>query len=106
MQRGLIAMASGSTATECIRRFGRRAHSCPSSVKTGNLQVYAWNRYHMNTLPIVTCALIALEKWLDERITAKKGIADIVDLLWQNGRSLAFAGVLISIGKRHRQHFL
>ena len=72
----------------------------------GNHQVYAWNRYHMNTLPVVTCALMALEKWLDDQIAAKKSIADTVEVLWQKGRSLAFAGVLVSIGKRHPEHFL
>ena len=72
----------------------------------GNRQIYAWNRYHMNTAQVVTCALMALEKWFDEQMEAKKPITDAVNLLYKQGRSLAFAGVLVSIGKRHPQLFI
>ena len=72
----------------------------------GTQQVYAWHRFHMNTVEVVTCALMALEKWLDECISAGKPIADPVRHLYHKGRSLAFAGVLISIGKRHPKLFL
>lgn len=72
----------------------------------GNHQVYAWGRYHMNTAKIVTCALMALEKWLEEQIQANQSIVSAVQLLWQSGRSLAFAGVLISVGKRHPELFI
>jgi hypothetical protein len=34
---------------------------------------------------------MALEKWLGERIDAKIAITDAVQLLYQQGRSLAFA---------------
>ena len=71
----------------------------------GNHQVYAWNRYHMNTAQVVTCALMALEKWFDEQIDSTSAVADAVQLLYQQGRSLAFAGVLVSIGKRHPEKF-
>ena len=72
----------------------------------GNHQVYAWGRYHMNTAQVVTCALMALEKWLEEQIQANQSIVPVVQVLWQRGRSLAFAGVLISIGKRHPEFFI
>jgi hypothetical protein len=72
----------------------------------GNHQVYAWYNYHMNTAQVVTCALMALEKWLDEQIEAGKTITEVVQLLYQQGRSLALAGVLISIGKRHPKLFV
>ena len=72
----------------------------------GNHQVYAWNRYHMNTPQLVTCALMALEKWFDEQIAAKIAITDAVRLLYQQSRSLAFAGVLVSLGKRHPEKFV
>jgi len=71
----------------------------------GNHQVYAWNRFHMNTPQMITCALMAVEKWFDEQIEANNGISDAVNLLYQEGRSLAFAGVLVSIGKRHPDKF-
>lgn len=65
----------------------------------GNHQVYAWHRYHMNTVEAVTCALMALEKWLRERLDSSESIAEAVQVLFEKGRSLAFAGVLISISK-------
>lgn len=72
----------------------------------GNHQVYAWFRYHMNTAAVVTCALMALEKWFDERIETGKPIAPVLDILVSQGQSLAFAGVLAAIGKRHPQLFV
>jgi hypothetical protein len=44
---------------------------------------------------------MALEKWLDEQIDANHPITKAVDQLYSEGQSLAFAGVLVSIGKRH-----
>ena len=67
----------------------------------GNHQVFAWNRYHMNTPKVITCALMALEKWFDERIEADESVTNAIELMFRKGRSLALAGVLISIGKRH-----
>ncbi len=71
----------------------------------GNHQVFAWNRYHMNTPGVVTCALMALEKWFDERLEAGESVSGTIDLLFQEGRSLALVGVLICIGKRHESLF-
>lgn len=71
----------------------------------GNRQVYAWHRYHMNTAQVVTCGLMALEKWFDEQMEANKPITNAIELLYDQGRSLAFAGVLVSIGKRHPNLF-
>ena len=72
----------------------------------GNEQVYAWHRQNMNTADIVNCALTALEKWLDECLEAKQPISQAVELFYSKGRSLAFAGVLVSIGKRHPNTFV
>jgi len=71
----------------------------------GNHQVFAWNRYHMNTPEVVTCALMALEKWFDERIEAGESVSGAIDLMFQEGQSLALAGVLICVGKRHESLF-
>ncbi|MDQ8208175.1 hypothetical protein QEH52_11690 [Coraliomargarita sp. SDUM461003] len=71
----------------------------------GNHQVFAWNRYHMNTPAVVTCALMALEKWFDERFEAEESVSNVIDLLFKEGRSLALAGVLICVGKRHESLF-
>ena len=72
----------------------------------GNSQVYAWSRYHMNTADVITCALMALEKWLDNQLEKKESIATPVQFLYQHGNSLAFAGLLIALGKRHPELFL
>ncbi len=72
----------------------------------GNDQIYAWHRQNMNTADIVTCALMALEKWFDERLGAERSISEAVELLYSQGHSVAFAGILVSIGKRHPRTFL
>lgn len=41
----------------------------------GNQQVYGWSRFHMNTVEVVGCALMAFEKWLEEQIDKKESIA-------------------------------
>jgi hypothetical protein len=73
----------------------------------GNLQVYAWNRYPMNTQDYVGCALMALERWFD--VTVKKNatvVSAAINQIFEQGQSLAFAGVLVNVGKRHRELFL
>lgn len=72
----------------------------------GNIEVYRWNRFHMNTSEAVTCSLMALEKWLEDQVAAGETIEDAVKIMYRHGRSLAFAGVLIGIGKRHPELFL
>jgi hypothetical protein len=71
----------------------------------GNHQVYRWNRFNMNTPDVVSCVLMALEKWLDEKLEGNDSVTDVIDFLYTQGQSLAFAGVLISIGKRHPDLF-
>ncbi|MDB6121417.1 MAG: hypothetical protein JWQ71_410 [Pedosphaera sp.] len=72
----------------------------------GNHQVFLWSRSAWNTPSVVTCALMALEKWLDEQVAAGKPIKEAVSTLYKDGRSLAFAGLLIGIGKRHPELFI
>lgn len=72
----------------------------------GNRQIYGWFRFNMNTVEAVTCALMALEKWLDELVTKKESITLQVQTLYKYGSSLAFAGLLIALGKRHPELFL
>lgn len=72
----------------------------------GNRQVYGWFRFNMNTAQVVTCALMAVEKWLEELITNGESIKLPVEALYKGGRSLAFAGLLIALGKRHPSLFL
>jgi hypothetical protein len=72
----------------------------------GHPHVYAWHHFNMNSADVVTCALMALEKWLDEQIEAKKPITDAVKLLYEKSNSFASAGLLISLGKRHPHLFI
>lgn len=72
----------------------------------GNPQVYAWHRYHMNVVEVVSCALMALEKWMEDCLNAGESVSEAIKMLFQQGTSLAFAGVLISLGKRHPKLFL
>ena len=70
----------------------------------GNHQVYIWNRFNWNTPHVITVALMALEKWFDEQIEAGNSIRDAVEMLYK-ARSLAFGGLLVSLGKRHEKLF-
>lgn len=71
----------------------------------GNHQVFAWNRYHMKTPQVVTCALMALERWFDETIEAGEPVSEAIEHLFRAGHSLSLIGVLICVGKRHPSLF-
>ncbi|HAF14961.1 MAG TPA: hypothetical protein DCK99_14960 [Blastocatellia bacterium] len=72
----------------------------------GNHQVYVWHRFNWNTPHVVTVALMALEKWLDEQIEAGGSVHEPIQMLYQKARPLAFAGLLVSLGKRHPELFI
>lgn len=70
----------------------------------GNHQVYVWSRSSWNTPHVVTIALMALEKWFDEQIESDNPVDAAIDTLYK-ARSLAFGGLLVSLGKRHSKLF-
>jgi hypothetical protein len=72
----------------------------------GDGNVFGWHRYLSMHGDTVECALMALEKWLYEEIESRKSITPWVDYLFAQGTSLAFAGVLISVGLRYPGLFL
>ena len=72
----------------------------------GNHQIYAWSRDKINTAEPVTSALMALEKWLEEQIEKNEEIKPPLQVLYVQGHSLAFAGLLIALGKRYPELFL
>jgi hypothetical protein len=76
------------------------------AVIRGNHQVYFWYRFEMNTPDVVTCALMALEKYLEEQIATNHSIGAIVQRLLARSTSFAFAGLLVGLGKRHPSLFL
>jgi len=49
----------------------------------------------------VACALMALEKWLYDEVAAGHEIDSYVQYIFDNATSLAFAGVLVSVGLYH-----
>lgn len=72
----------------------------------GHPNVYGWHDYDMNTVEPVTCALMALEKWLMEELEAKRDVQDVILRLFGEGRSIAFAGLLICVGKAYPSFLL
>jgi len=71
----------------------------------GDANVYGWHRYfprHGNT---VECALMALEKWLYDEVQKGRSIAPRVQYLFEHAESLAFAGVLVSVGLKYPMLF-
>jgi hypothetical protein len=71
----------------------------------GNQNVYTWHHFNMQSADVVVCALMAVEKWLDEQLKEGKSVTEAVDLLYEKSDSFASAGLLISLGKRFPQLF-
>lgn len=72
----------------------------------GDSRVYFWFRDSTGAPHSIVSALMALEKFLVDLIDAQKPIRNYIELLLQNGNSLAYLGILISIGKYHPDLFL
>ena len=67
----------------------------------GEGNVLAWNRLMAARAPQVESALMALEQWLDEEISKGHSIDRWIEYLFEHGESIAFAGVLISVGLKY-----
>ncbi|MEQ1761045.1 MAG: hypothetical protein ABL986_22285 [Vicinamibacterales bacterium] len=102
-----LEAAAGPDATEERRsRFGLEfTFGDRTVVWSGDANVFGWHRTSSLHCSTVECALMALEKWLYEELDAKREIADSVQVVFQDARSLAFAGVLIAVGMRQPQLF-
>lgn len=72
----------------------------------GDSRVYFWFRDSTGVPHSIVSALMALEKFLVDLIDAQNPIRNYIELLLQNGNSLAYLGILISIGKYHPDLFL
>ena len=64
----------------------------------GDAQVFQWHRYVHAKGSVVGSALMALEKWLYEKIDKQEGIVGPVEFLYDKSNSVAFAGVLTAVG--------
>jgi hypothetical protein len=67
----------------------------------GNGQVYNLHRNGRLHDDVLVCALMALEKWLYDEASAGHDIDGYVQYIFDNATSLAFAGVLVSVGLFH-----
>jgi hypothetical protein len=64
----------------------------------GDGNVFGWHRSMSLDASAVECALMAVEKWLYDEVDAGHEISHWIDFIFEHGRSLAFAGVLLSVG--------
>lgn len=64
----------------------------------GGADVYNWHRYMNNDAVGVESALMALEKWLYERIDQKEDITSDITRILQESKSSAFLGLLVAVG--------
>jgi len=67
----------------------------------GDANVYGWHRSISMHSATVECALMALEKWLYEEVEKCRRITGWVQYIYEHAESLAFAGVLVSVGLRY-----
>ena len=67
----------------------------------GDCNVYGWHRYLQMHGDTVECALMALEKWLYDEIGKGKSISQAIQYIFDHAESVAFAGLLISVGLRY-----
>ena len=67
----------------------------------GDPNVYNWHRFIPLHGDVVGCALMALEKWLYDEMEARRSISKWTQYIFERAQSLAFAGVLVSVGLKH-----
>lgn len=63
--------------------------------------VYAWFRDNPLAPNAVVAALMALEKWLYDEIDAGHDVTSWIQTIFERGNSIAFAGLLVAVGKRY-----
>jgi hypothetical protein len=66
----------------------------------GEGRVFAWHIYPLVTNHTVGSALLAFEKWLYEELEAGKSVDPAIENILQHSRSIAFLGVLLTVGKK------
>jgi hypothetical protein len=71
----------------------------------GGKNVYFWFRNDSSCPDIVVVALMALEKWLYDELDAKRPINHIIETILRRSKSMAFAGVLSSVGRKEPSLF-
>jgi hypothetical protein len=97
----------GSNADDAVRaHFDFKLSTTDGTVTwVGDGNVFGWHRSMSLDASAVECALMALEKWLYDEMEAGRDVAEWIDFIFRHGRSLAFAGVLVSLGLKHPKLF-
>ncbi|HUZ95810.1 MAG TPA: hypothetical protein VMU57_12955 [Edaphobacter sp.] len=67
----------------------------------GDGNLFGWHRSVSMNGAAVECALMALEKWLYDEIENGRNISRWVQYIYAHAESLAFAGVLVSVGLKY-----
>jgi len=67
----------------------------------GDCNVFGWHRYLAMHGDTVECALMALEKWLYQVVENGRSISQWVQYIFDHAESVAFAGLLVSVGLRY-----
>jgi hypothetical protein len=69
----------------------------------GDQRVFAWHRYPMITIDTIGSSLMAFEKWLYEELEARRSVDVAIATILRRSRSVAFLGVLLTVGKKFPQ---
>ncbi|HEY6343116.1 MAG TPA: hypothetical protein VIY49_16600 [Bryobacteraceae bacterium] len=95
-----LEVAAGAESTLEGRQLFGVSFDLPAGLKLwyGNYYVYAWYRNLGLDGEVVTCALMALEKWLYDETDAGRDVARWIEPICAQSSSLAFAGVLVAVG--------
>lgn len=72
----------------------------------GDRRVFRWYLDWPIDCRIIPCVLMALEKWIYEQIDAEQDVDHILREIVGRSESVAFAGLLIDVGKRKPELFL
>lgn len=71
----------------------------------GDRRVFRWHLDWPVESKLITCSLMALEKWLYELIDSGDDIENWLLQITQRSESVAFAGLLIDVGKRQPRYY-
>jgi hypothetical protein len=72
----------------------------------GDTRVYRWGHDSPQAQVLITCSLMALEYWLYEEIDKGTDLSSVFSRLLRESESLAFAGLLVDVGKRNPSLFV
>lgn len=72
----------------------------------GDQRVYQWHAVPLCDTRILPCVLMALEKYLYDQLENDREIQGTIQTIMDRSSSLAFAGLLIDVGKRNPALFL